>query len=121
MTLKVKAANSAVCTAQHTHLGFSWSQCCVPVHLCTHANAHSQKWNRRNPGPYRTLQDLTGTNQSLQMPAEATYRLSSHSNTAIQSLALVICSIHKGLCHSNFYRHNPSVLTREYLHEKPFK
>lgn len=101
--------------------GFSWSvaaptcvsgsywgfgQCYVPVHSCTHANAHSQKWNRRHPGP-------TGANQSLHLPAEARYKMSSHSNIAIQSLTLVICSICKGLCHFHFYPHNNSVLTKE--------
>lgn len=129
MRLKVEAANSAVCSAQSTQLVSHgvWQHPSVFLDpagalvnvVCPPTCAHMQMLTAR--GRAGGTLGLTGTNQSLQLPAEARCRLSSHSNTDIQSLAPVICSTYRGLCHHNFYPHNTSALTREYLHEKTFK
>lgn len=129
-TLKVKAANSSVCSAQSTHLVShgAWqlplldpTGALVRV-VCLSTHAHMQMLVARS-GTGGTL-DLAGPYRRQSIPSAACrgqVRLSSHSNPAIQTLAMVMCSIYKGLCHSNFYPHKTSVLTSEQLHKKPFK
>lgn len=84
MLLKVKPANSAVCSAQSTHLVSHRARQHLPMLLdptgalvsvlCLPTRAHTQMLIARSRAGGAL--DLTGTNQSLQLPAEARYRLS---------------------------------------------
>lgn len=131
-SLKVKAANSAVCSAQSTHLVSHRAWLLPPMFLdppgalgnvvCLSTHAHTPMLIARSgtigtlglTGPHRNKTIVSGARRGqVQAEQSLNYSYPKPCPGYMQYL--------QDLCHYNFYLHNTSELTREDIHEKLFK